>query len=143
MDDVGRTSKNICRKVESGQIAVHTPKEILPWNLCHLLLLCTCLYLMKQLRLKASIRHHPSPKHFQSTAIRRDCSIELLKTVVDQEAFQTQWHCKAGDVACGHNKSNKSDNACSTCGEWYTEVGSKWLQCPICEQWFHETCFYV
>ena len=27
MDDVGRTGKNICRKAESGQIVVHTPKE--------------------------------------------------------------------------------------------------------------------
>ena len=72
---------------------------------------------------------------------RGDCSIEFFKTVVDQEAFHTQWYNKAGDVVCGHEKSNKSDNECSTCWEWYTEDGSEWLQCPICEQWFHETCF--
>ena len=33
------------------------------------------------------------------------------------------------------------DNECSTCGEWYTEDGNECLQCLICEQWFHETCF--
>ena len=74
---------------------------------------------------------------------REDWSIEFFKTAVDQEAFHTQWYKKAGDIICGHEKSDKSDNECSTCGEWYTEDGSQWLQCPICEQCFHETCFHV
>ena len=67
---------------------------------------------------------------------RGDCSIEFFKTAVDQEAFQTEWYKKASDVVCGHEKFNKSDSECSTCGEWNTEAGSEWLQCPICEQWF-------
>ena len=74
---------------------------------------------------------------------RGDRSIEFFKTAVDQEAFHTQWYNKAGDVVCGHKKSNKSDNECSTCGEWYTEDGSEWLLCPICEKWFQKTYFYV
>ena len=74
---------------------------------------------------------------------RGDCSIEFFKTVVDQEVFHTQWYNKAGDVVCGHEKSNKSDNECSTCVEWYTEDWSEWLQCPVCESWFHEIYFYV
>ena len=52
----------------------HLPKSkvrpnflMLPRNLCHLSLLCNCLDRMKQFSLKASIRHHPSPKHFQPT----------------------------------------------------------------------------
>ena len=61
MDDVGGTIKNaILQKVKSGQ-------TVLPWNLCHLLLPFTCLNRMKQLSLKTSIRHSPSPKHFLST----------------------------------------------------------------------------
>ena len=48
---------------------------------------------------------------------RGDRSIEFFKTAVDQEAFHTQWYNKAGDVVCGHKKSDKSDNECSTCGE--------------------------
>ena len=67
-----------------------------------------------------------------------NCSVEFFKTAVDQEAFHTQCYNKAGDVFCGHEKSDKNNNECSTCGEWYTEDGSEWLQCPICEQWFHE-----
>ena len=72
---------------------------------------------------------------------RGDCSIEFFKTAVDQEAFHIQWYKRASDVACGHEKSNKGDSECSTSGEWYVEDGSKWLQCPICEQWSHQTCF--
>ena len=81
-------------------------------------------------------------KFVQQINGRGDSSIEFFKTVVDHEAFHTQWY-KAADVVCGHYKSDKNDNACSTCWEWHTEDGSEWLRCPICEQWFHETCFYV
>ena len=28
---------------------------------------------------------------------------------VDKEAFHTQWYDKAGDIVCGHEKSDKSD----------------------------------
>ena len=72
---------------------------------------------------------------------RGDCSIEFFKTVIDQEAFYIQWYKRASDVVCGNYKFNKGDSECSTFGEWYIEDGSEWLQCPICEQWFHETCF--
>ena len=43
----------------------------------------------------------------------------------------------------GHKKSNKGDSECSKSGEWYIKDESEWLQCPICEQWFHETFFNV
>ena len=56
---------------------------------------------------------------------RGDCSIAFFKTAVDQEAFHTQCYSKGGDVVCGHEKSDKSDNECSMCGEWYTEDGSE------------------
>ena len=74
---------------------------------------------------------------------RGDCGREFFKTAVDQEDSHTQWYKKASDVVCRHEKFNKSNSECSMCGEWYTEDGSEWLQCPICEHWFHETCFYV
>ena len=74
---------------------------------------------------------------------RGDCSIKFFKMAVDQEALHTQWYKKASDIVFGYEKSNKGDNECSTRGEWYTKDGSEWLQCPICEQWFHKICFYV
>ena len=72
---------------------------------------------------------------------RGDCSIEFFKTAVDQEDFHIQWYKRANYVHCGHKKSNKGNIEGSTCWEWYIEDGSEWLQCPICEHWFYETCF--
>ena len=70
MDDVGGTIKNvICGKVKSGQIVVHTPKEFSDAAIKFVPSIIT-VYLPKSdeiLILKASIRHHSSPKHFQST----------------------------------------------------------------------------
>ena len=57
---------------------------------------------------------------------------ELFNTVVGQEALHTQWYKKVSDAACSHRKSNKNDNECSTCGKWYADDRSEWLQCPIC-----------
>ena len=70
---------------------------------------------------------------------REDCSIEFFQAGVDQEAFHTRWYNNAIDAVSGLEKSNKSDNECSACGEWYTEDESEWLQCPVWEQWFHKT----
>ena len=109
-------------------------------------------YLPKSDEIVDPERVHQAPSIPETLSIHRfvrqindrgDCSIEFFKTAVDREAFYTQCYKEDGDVVCGHEKSNKSNNECLTCGEWNTEDGSEWLQCPICEQWFHETCFYI
>ena len=63
-------------------------------------------------------------KFVQQINDRGDWSIEFFKMFVDQEVFHTQWYNKTSDAVCGHEKSNKSDNECSTYGKWYTEDGS-------------------
>ena len=60
---------------------------------------------------------------------------------MNQEAFHTQWYNNTGNAVSGHEKSNKSNNQFSTCVEGHTEDGSEWLQCFICEQWFHKVFF--
>ena len=132
MNDVGRTIKNVTfRKVKSGQIVVHTLKEFSDAAM-KFVLSNIIVYLPKQLSLKVSIRHYPASKHFQSTNLfDRSMTGEIAvqnfpKTAVDQEAFHTQWYKKTSNVVCGHKKSNKNNSECSTCGEWYTEDGSKW-----------------
>ena len=67
--------------------------------------------------------------------------MEVFKRVVDQEAFHTQWYSKAGNVVCGHEKSDKSDNECLTCGERYTENGSEWLNVPFVNNAFTKYVF--
>ena len=141
MDDVGGTINNvILGKVTSGQIVVHTPKEF-PDAVMKFVSSIITVYLPKSNELveHESIHQPPSiPKtHSIDKFVRKindrgDCSIEFFKTMVEQEAFHTQWYKKASDFVCGHEKYNKSDSECSTCGEWYAEDGSELLQCAIC-----------
>ena len=151
MDDVGGTIKNvILRKVTSGQIVVHTPKEF-PDAAMKFVSSIITVYLPKSNAIVEPESIHQAPsipethsvhKFVRQSSDREDCSIEFFKTGVDQEAFHIQWCKRTCDVVCGHEKSNKGNSECSTCGEWYIEDGyKKWLQCPICEQWFHATCF--
>ena len=152
MDYVGGTIKNVVlRKVKSGQIVVHTSKDFSDAVMKFVPSIIS-VYLPKLDEIVEPESIHQAPSIPETHSIHRfvrqindweDCSIEFFKMAVDQEAFHTQWCKKASDVACGHVKSNKSDSECSTCGEWYTEDGNEWLQSPICEQWFHETYFYV
>ena len=149
MDDVGGTIKNVIfRKVKSGQIGVHTPKEFSDAVMKFVPSIIT-VYFPKSDEIVEPERIHqaqsipetlPIHKFVRQINDRGDCSVEFFKTVVDQEAFHIQWYKRASDVVCGHEKSNKGDTECSMCGEWCID-GSEWLQCPICEQWFHETCF--
>ena len=152
MDDVGGTIKNVIfRKVKSGQIVVHTPKEFSDAAMRFLPSIITVYVPKSDVIVEPESIHQASSipetlsirKFVRQINDRGDCSIDFFKMAVDQEAFNTQWYKKASDVVCGHEKSNKSDSKCLTCGKWYTEDGREWLQCPICEQWFHKTCFCV
>ena len=126
MDDVGGTIKNaILRKVKSGQIVVHTPKDFSDAAMKFVLSI-NSVYLPKSEEIVEPESIHQAPSIPQTHSIhkfvrqindRGDCSIEFFKMAVDQEAFHTQWYKKASDVVWGHEKSNKSDGKCSTCGE--------------------------
>ena len=132
MDDLGKTIKSVIfQKVKSGQIAVHTPKELSDAAMKFVPSIIT-VYLPKSDKIVEPESIHQAPSIPETLLIhkfvrqindRGDCSIEFFKMVVDQEAFHTQWYEKASYVACGHEKSNKSDSECSTCEEWYTEDG--------------------
>ena len=136
MDDVGGIITNIIFwKVNSGQIVAHTPKEFSDAAM-KLVLSIIIVYLPKSDEIFEPESIHQAPSIPETLSIhkfvwqindRGDCCIKFFKTAVDQEAFHTQWYNKASDVVCGHEKSNKSNNECSTFGEWYIEDGSEWL----------------
>ena len=117
MDDVGGTIKNVIfRKVKSGQIVVHTPKEFSDAAMKFVSSIIT-VYLPKSDEIvePESIHQVPStPETFLIHKLLRqvngrgDCSIEFFKTVVDQEVFHIQWYKRASDVVCLHEKSNKA-----------------------------------
>ena len=142
MDDVGKTIKNILfRKVNSGQIVVHTPKEFSDAAMKFVSSFIT-VYLPKSDEIvePESIYQAPSipkilsvHKFVRQINDREDCSIEFFNTAIDQEALQIQRCKRTSDVVYGHEKSNKGDSECSKCGEWCIKDGSEWLQCRICE----------
>ena len=117
MDDVGRTIKNILfRKVNSGQIVVHTPKEFSDAAMKFVSSIIT-VYLPKSDEIVEPESIHQAPSIPETLLIhkfvrqingRGDCSIEFFKTAADQEAFHTQWYNKARDAVCGHNGIQKT-----------------------------------
>ena len=146
MDGVGGTIKNVIfQKVKSGLIVAHTPKEFSDAAMKFVPSIIT-VYLPRSDEIVEPERIHPVPSIPETLSIHKfvrqindkgGCSIEFFRKAVDQEAFHTQCYNKALDNVCSHENSNKNDNECSTCGVWYTEDESEWLQRPICEQWFH------
>ena len=119
MDDVGGTIKNVIfRKVKSGQIVVHTPKEFSDAAIKFVSSIIM-VYLPKSDEIVEPESIHQVPSIPETILIhkfvrqindRGDCSIEFFKMAVDQEAFHTQWYNKTGDVVCGHEMSDKSDS---------------------------------
>ena len=99
MDDVGGTIKNaILRKVKSGQIVVHTPKDFSDAAMKFVPSIIT-VYLPKSDEIVEPESIHQAPsipetllihKFVRQINYRGDCSIEFFKTAVDQQAFHTQ-----------------------------------------------------
>ena len=100
LDDIGETIKNVIfRKVKSGQIVVHTPKEFSDAAMKFVSPIIT-VYLPKSDEIVEPESIHQVPsipetllihKHVRQVNGRGDCSIEFFKTAVDQEAFHIQW----------------------------------------------------
>ena len=53
---------------------------------------------------------------------------------------------KDGDPdVCGHAELSlcyNLDQTYAKCHSIYTE-GQEWLKCNLCDQWFHEECFFL
>ena len=94
MDDVGGAIKNVIfRKVKSGQIVVHTPKEF-PDAAMKFVPSIITLYLYKSDKIVEPERIHQAQSIPETLSIhkfvrqindRGDCSVEFFKTAVDQK----------------------------------------------------------
>ena len=72
--------------------------------------------------------------------------MQLFYIATDAESFHDQWYRKVdGTEPCGHFdtvQSHEIETTCAKCLE--KEIGAAWIQCPRCEQWFHDQlCFYI
>ena len=70
--------------------------------------------------------------------------MEFYELAKETDPFQIQWYCKESDPEiCGHNQlrlSYETDQTCGYCKERY-KGNEEWLECKLCDQWFHEACF--
>ena len=127
---------------------VHTPKKSSDVAMKFVLSIIT-VYLPRSDEIvePGSIHQAPSitktlsiQKFVRQISDRGDCSIEFFKTVIEQEAFHTQWYNKAGDVFLVTRSPIKAIASVQRAGNGIKKTG---VNGSICEQWFHETCFYV
>ena len=143
MDDVGKTIKNIIfRKVNSGQIVVHTLKGFSDAAMKFMVSSIVTVYLPKSDEILESESIYQAPfipetlsvlKFVRQINDREDSIIEFFKKAVDQEAFHIQRYKKLVMFFVVTRSPIKTIE-CSTCRKWYIEDRSEWLQCPICEQ---------
>ena len=62
----------------------------------------------------------------------------------DEQPFCTQWYSNGKDVViCGDEIADVDGNHCALCLEEYQQRKEEWIQCPgLCQQWYHEQCFF-
>lgn len=71
------------------------------------------------------------PKIDKERKVNKNCGKKILKGKISQKKKALE---------------NKNEEAsCSVCDHLFneSEPGEMWIQCAICEQWFHETCVSI
>ena len=72
------------------------------------------------------------------------CKMEFYELADKTDPFHIQWYRKDSDAeVCGHNQiplSYEIDQKCCYCKIRY-KGNEEWLDCKLCNQWFHEACF--
>ena len=72
------------------------------------------------------------------------CKMEFYKLTDETDSFHIQWYHKEGDLeVCRHSQlplSYEIDQTYSYCKKRF-KGNEEWIQCKLCNQWFHEACF--
>ena len=146
MDGIGGTVKNmVFRRVMSGAIVINHPKEFATF--ANEIAQVDSLYLASEEVMDEPEEVQsakPIPQTLKVHKVVREkneqgvfCN-KFFYLSSDEVPFYTQWYIQA----CGHVIKNLDDNTCSCCFAKYKE-SENWLKCPLCNQWFHEDCFYI
>ena len=92
-------------------------------------------------KIKSTLEVYCERREFTIDGIAK---LKFLKMALDKEPFYEHYYRKQGDPeACDHPLFPLSfdiDNTCAVCKSPYL-AKEDWLECKICDQWFHERCF--
>ena len=93
-------------------------------------------------RIDGTLEVHKIARSFSTDGV---CKLEFFKTTVDEQPFHVQYYKKDGNPdVCGHTElplCYNPDQTCAECHSIYAK-GQDWLECNLCDQWFHEECFF-
>ena len=150
MDGVGGTIKNVIfRKVKSGQIVVHTPKEFSDAAMKFVPSIIT-VYLPKSDEIVKPESIHQAPSIPETLSIhkfvrqindRGDFSIEFFKTAVDQEAFHTQGSAKLVMLFMVTRSSKKAITSVQRAGNGIQKTGVNGYNVPFVNNGFTKHVF--
>jgi len=153
MDGVGGTIKNkVFRDVKSGKVHIKDAMSFAEYadlaidNIISLYLSVNDVLeepndIDSAPKIPSTLEVHRVQREFTVDGV---CKLQFFKVASDSLPFHEEFYRKDGDPeVCDHPLlplSFNPDNTCATCKGNY--LGHEdWLECKICEQWFHERCF--
>ena len=82
--------------------------------------------------------------HVERFEVKGVYGLKIFYPAEDEQPFYTQWYSNGKDVViCGHEIADVHGNHCALCLEEYQQRKEEWIQCPgLCQQWYHEQCFF-
>ena len=92
-------------------------------------------------KISRTLKAHEVFRTYNDTNV---CKMEFYDLANKTDPFYNEWYRKEGDPkVCRHNQlplSYETDKTCAYCKERY-KGNQEWLECKLCDQWFHEACF--
>ena len=153
MDGVGGTVKNmIFQHVKSRKCVINGATDFAEYA-NKIINDISCLYLAENEIMAEPQDIEKSPKIPRTLKVHKVlrtynednvCKMEFYELADETDPFHIRWYSKEGDPeVCGHNRlplSYEIDQTCGYCKGRY-KGNEEWLECKLCDQWFHEACF--
>ena len=95
------------------------------------------------LRITCSLEVHKITRTFSTDGI---CNMTFYYTAVNENPFHEKWYKQDGDPdICGQVELQLSYNPHLTCGDCHGTyaLDQEWLKGDLCDQCFHEECFFI